>query len=185
MYEKVFQRFDLSRDVRKPDFCICENKDADQRLCFRHLDSTIPLLSKSEISSLKPSSVAVQPGLCRTWSETPKTGFLTSRLILYAFSLSQATGSSDHWIMTLFLLFELQNLDFLLFEQNLQNLGGFSVMLYDIIMDLHKSKLVLIFPMHFYTPFSLLFAPACFTKGKKNKVHLRWKFLISSESFST
>ena len=47
----------MSRDVRKPDFCICENKDADQlrsnreadqRLCFHHLDSTIPLLSKSE-----------------------------------------------------------------------------------------------------------------------------------------
>ena len=80
----------LSRDVRKPDFRICENKDADQLrghreadqcLCFRHLDSTIPLLSKSEISSLEPSSVAVQPGLCQTWSETPKTGFLTSRLI--------------------------------------------------------------------------------------------------------
>ena len=43
--------FKMSRDVRKPDFCICENKDADQlrgnreadqRLCFRHLDSTIP-----------------------------------------------------------------------------------------------------------------------------------------------
>ena len=51
----------MSRDVRKPDFCICENKDADQlrgdreadqRLCFRHMDSTILLLSKSEISSL-------------------------------------------------------------------------------------------------------------------------------------
>ena len=26
------------------------------------------------------SSVAVEPGLCRTWSETPKTGFLTTRL---------------------------------------------------------------------------------------------------------
>ena len=25
---------------------------------------------------------AVQPGLCGTWSETPKTGFLTTRLIL-------------------------------------------------------------------------------------------------------
>ena len=45
----------------KPKFCICENKDADQlrgyreadqRLCFRCIDSTIPLLSKSEISSL-------------------------------------------------------------------------------------------------------------------------------------
>ena len=44
--------------MRKPEFCICENKDADQlcgnreadqRLCFRYMDSTIPLLSKSEI----------------------------------------------------------------------------------------------------------------------------------------
>ena len=24
--------------MRKPDFCICENKDADQLLCFRHLE---------------------------------------------------------------------------------------------------------------------------------------------------
>ena len=80
----------LSLVVRKPALCICENKDADQlrgnreadqRLCFRYTDSAIPLLSKSEISSLYPSSVAVQPGLCRTWSETPKTGFLTTRLI--------------------------------------------------------------------------------------------------------
>ena len=71
----------LSRFMRKPDFCICENKDADQCLCFRYMDSTIPLLPKSEISSLQPSSVAVQPGLCRTWSETPKTSFLTTRLI--------------------------------------------------------------------------------------------------------
>ena len=76
--------------MRKPAFCICENKDAgqlrgnreaDQRLCFRYIDSAIPPLPKSEISSLQPSSVAVQPGLCGTWSETPKTGFLTTRLI--------------------------------------------------------------------------------------------------------
>ena len=46
--------------MRKPAFCICENKDADQlrgdretdqRLCFRYTDSTMPLLLKSEISS--------------------------------------------------------------------------------------------------------------------------------------
>ena len=44
--------------MRNPDFCICKNKDADQlrghreadqRLCFRYIDSTIPLLPKSEI----------------------------------------------------------------------------------------------------------------------------------------
>ena len=76
--------------MRKPAFFICANKDADQIcgdreadqcLCFCNRDSTIPLLSKSEISSLLASSVAVQPGLCRTWSETPKTGLFTSRLI--------------------------------------------------------------------------------------------------------
>ena len=43
------------------------NCEADQRLCFRYTDSIIPLLPKSEISSLYPSSVAVQPGLCWTW----------------------------------------------------------------------------------------------------------------------
>ena len=44
----------MSRVMRKPTFCICENKDtdqlrgnreADQHLCFRYIDSTIPLLS--------------------------------------------------------------------------------------------------------------------------------------------
>ena len=39
--------------MRKPVFCMCENKDADQlrgnreadqRLCFRYTDGTIPLL---------------------------------------------------------------------------------------------------------------------------------------------
>ena len=44
----------------KPAFSICENKDADQLpgdleadecLCFRYIDSTIPLLSKHKISS--------------------------------------------------------------------------------------------------------------------------------------
>ena len=51
----------MSRVVRIPAFCICDNKDADQlrgnreadqRLCFRYIDSTIPLLSKYEILSL-------------------------------------------------------------------------------------------------------------------------------------
>ena len=60
---------------------LCGNRTAYQRLCFRYTDSTIPLLPRSGIPSLLPSSVAVQPGLCRTWSETPKTGFLSTRLI--------------------------------------------------------------------------------------------------------
>ena len=62
--------------MRKPTFCICENKDADQlcgnrttdqRLCFRYLDSTIPLLPKYKISSPSHlqwlnSLVCVRPG---------------------------------------------------------------------------------------------------------------------------
>ena len=75
--------------MRKPVFCICKNKDSDQprgndqRLCFRYTDSTILLLPIYEISSLLPSCVVAQAGLCRTWSETPKTGFLTTRPIGY------------------------------------------------------------------------------------------------------
>ena len=57
--------YDMSLVMRKQAFCICENKDADQlreadqRLCFRYTDSTIPLLPKSEISRIKPYSVTV------------------------------------------------------------------------------------------------------------------------------
>ena len=51
----------MSRVMRKPDFCIYINKDADQlrgnreadqRLCFHYKASTIPLLPKSESASL-------------------------------------------------------------------------------------------------------------------------------------
>ena len=65
---KLLFFYDMSLVVRKPAFCICEKKDADQlrgnreadqRLCFRYSDSTIHLLPKSEISSLLSSSMAV------------------------------------------------------------------------------------------------------------------------------
>ena len=81
----------LSNEPRhkKADFCLCENKDADQlrrnckadqRLCFRYMDSTLSLLIKSEISSFYAASGTVHVGLCQTWSETRKTCFLASRL---------------------------------------------------------------------------------------------------------
>ena len=63
----------------KPTICICENKDADQlhgnreadqRLCFRYTDSTLPLLFKSKSSSFQPASGTLQPDLCRTCSGT-------------------------------------------------------------------------------------------------------------------
>ena len=64
--------------MRKQAFCICKNKDADklrgnreadQRLCFRFTDSI-----KKNLFFLNMKFQA---------SETPKTGFLTSRLIYY------------------------------------------------------------------------------------------------------
>ena len=58
--------------MRKPAFCISENKDADQlrgnreadqRLCFRYTDSTIPLLPKS-IRNFKPLAIFFD---CTAW----------------------------------------------------------------------------------------------------------------------
>ena len=52
--------------MRKPTICLCENKDADQlrgnreadqRLCFRYTDSTVPLLLKSKIQNFKPLAI--------------------------------------------------------------------------------------------------------------------------------
>ena len=81
----------VSRVMRKPTFRICENKDADQlrgnreadqRLCFRYLDSTMPLLSKSK--NFKP--LAISCG-CTAWFVSDLVrihivGFLTLWLML-------------------------------------------------------------------------------------------------------
>ena len=92
----------MSRVMRNPAFCLCEKKVADQLHCnlaadqhlsFRYIDylcsekkgadqlrgyiidSTIPLLPLSKISSLLRSFMTAQPSLCLTWLETLKTGF--------------------------------------------------------------------------------------------------------------
>ena len=79
----------------KPTICIGENKDAyqlrgnreaDQRLCFRYKDSTLPLLLKYEISSFQPASVTVQPDLCLTCSETTLLVFPRGGSYLYMYS---------------------------------------------------------------------------------------------------
>ena len=68
------------------------NKDTDQpahplslisAFVVRFIDSIIPLASLSNISRLCLASVAEQAGLCLTWSQTPKTGFLVTRLIYF------------------------------------------------------------------------------------------------------
>ena len=75
--------------MRKPVFAVCEQQrrrsacasaQSDQHLRFRCLDSVIPLVSLHKISSLCLASVAAQAGLSLPWSQTPKTGFLVTRL---------------------------------------------------------------------------------------------------------
>ena len=65
------------------------NKGADQpahprslisTFVVRYLDGIMSVVSISEISSLYVASVAAQAGLCLPWSQTPKTGFLMTRL---------------------------------------------------------------------------------------------------------
>ena len=65
------------------------NKGADQpahprslisAFVVRCLDNIKPLLAIAEISSLYLTSVAEQASLSVTWSQTPKTGFLVTRL---------------------------------------------------------------------------------------------------------
>ena len=81
----------MSHVMRKPVYAICEQQrcrsacasaQSDQHLVVRCLDSIIPLVSISEISSLYLAAVAEQAGLCLTWWQIPKTGFLLMRLIL-------------------------------------------------------------------------------------------------------
>ena len=84
--------------------CICEvkganqlhsNRAADQRLWFRCIDRVIPLLPKSKTSSLWLSPVAEQSGLCRTWSEIPKTGFVVLRFILNKMACAPSEFSDE------------------------------------------------------------------------------------------
>ena len=89
----------LSRVVRKPTFCICENKDADQlrgnreadqRLCFRNIDSAIPLLSL--IRNFKP--LAIFCG-CTAWFVSDLVGNPEDR-----FSQNEALFVSSDYIQT-------------------------------------------------------------------------------------
>ena len=68
--------------MRKPVYAICEQqRGTDQSVhsrslisifVVRCLDSIIPVVSISEISSIYLSSMAAQAGLCLTWPQTPQ-----------------------------------------------------------------------------------------------------------------
>ena len=80
---------EMSHIMRNPAFCICENKgsdrlnpEADQSLCFRYKERSIPILPKYEISS-EPSYhlLCLYSPVCV--GHGPKTGFVTSGLKLF------------------------------------------------------------------------------------------------------
>ena len=56
----------MNRIMRKPEFCLCGDKEAgqhraaDQRLCFWHIDSSISLLPNCKIS-VQPVCVGPVP----------------------------------------------------------------------------------------------------------------------------
>ena len=60
IFNSSIRKENMSRVIRKPTFCICENKDADQlrgnreadqRLWFRYINSTIPLLPNTKFQA--------------------------------------------------------------------------------------------------------------------------------------
>ena len=94
----------MSLVMRKLAFCICENKaadqlrsnfTADQRLCFRYTDSTTPLLPKSEISSLQPSSVVVHP-CCVGPGRKPRRPVFSQRGSYYVLKRHHVLQALEH-----------------------------------------------------------------------------------------
>ena len=77
----------FSHVMRKPVYVICEQQRrrsaCASAFVVRCLDSIIPLVCIQKISSLYIASVAAQAGLSLPLSQTPKTGFLVTWLILY------------------------------------------------------------------------------------------------------
>ena len=80
---------EMSRCIRKPTICVCENKGADQlcsnctadqRLCFRYTDSTIPLLLKYKISSFQVCFCDCTARFLSDLVGTQVVGFLSHRL---------------------------------------------------------------------------------------------------------
>ena len=64
----------MSLVLRQPIFCIWENKGSDQRLSFRYIARTIPLLSKFEASS-HLLLIAVQSGFVSDLVRNPADKF--------------------------------------------------------------------------------------------------------------
>ena len=87
----MYVQLHMSRTMRKPAFLHMRkqrNREADQRLRVTAKLISAFVFATRIVQSLyflnpkfQASSVAEQPGLCGTRSNTLKTGFLTTRLI--------------------------------------------------------------------------------------------------------
>ena len=71
----------MCKQQRCRSVCVADHpRSLISAFVVRRLDSIIPLLAKSNISRIQLASVAEQTDLNLTWSQTPKTGFLVTRL---------------------------------------------------------------------------------------------------------
>ena len=77
--------------MRKSAFCICKNKGADQvrsncaadqHLCFRYIDSTIPLLPRNDITTLAFLGTVVKPSYSFQWGKGKGFTFLSFNVLL-------------------------------------------------------------------------------------------------------
>ena len=78
--------------MRNPVLCYMRTTKVQiSTFVFHSSDIIIPVVAVYEFSRLKLVSEAEQANLSLTWLETPKTGFLMTRLILlkYHFHMSQ------------------------------------------------------------------------------------------------
>ena len=92
----------VSHRMGKPAICTGENKgadqlrsycEADQRLCFRYMDSTIPLLSKSKISSLYVTIFCD----CKAWFVSDLVGTLFTHRLMYKSKGNHALRVSNNY----------------------------------------------------------------------------------------
>ena len=86
-WENLFLSYANSKDTDQP----AHPRSLISVFVIRCLDSIIPLVSISKISSLFLASLAAQTRSSLTWSEAPKTGFLMTWLLCFGTDLQEQT----------------------------------------------------------------------------------------------
>ena len=145
--------------MRKPAFSICENKaadqlrgnrEADQRLCFRYIDSTIPLLSKSEISSLLSSHLLwLYSPVCVGPGRKPRRPVFSQRGSIYLLGKELFTRLTVGSPCEL----SICNLSYFLFLFQGQDISSdcvsfWSLLIFYFLLQIHQIN---IFPWHYQT----------------------------------